>query len=418
MRRLSVLAAAAACLAALALCRSLAAQEAPTNVIEELQARLDKGDAALRYDPDHQGYLKSLLDALKIPVNSQLLVFSKTSLQQDLISPKTPRALYFGDDIAVGSVPHGRVTEIIAADSKDGIAFYTLDERQTGKPRFVREEQDCLSCHGFVNRWAPGMVVANVTPTPTGEPIILHFDTLFDLTDSRTPFHRRWGGWYVTGTHGDMRHRGNVTVPDAGQPEAMPRTAGLNVTDLSGRFDMSSYLARSSDIPALMTLEHQSGFVNLVLQINAQYRSLAQGTAPGGARATQADIDKSLDELTAYMTFADEATITAPIKGISDFTTTFAAQGPRDAKGRSLRDFDLKTHLFRYPLSFMIYSKAFDSLNPRAKTEIWRRVKAALDGSDTRPQFATLAARDGRAAMQIVAATKKDAPASWKNAGD
>ena len=94
------------------------------------------------------------------------------------------------------------------------------------------------------------------------------------------------------------------------------------------------------------------------------------------------------------------------------------AQGPRDAKGRSLRDFDLKTHLFRYPLSFMIYSKAFDSLNPRAKTEIWRRVKAALDGSDTRPQFAALAARDGRAAIAIAAATQKDAPASWKNAGD
>jgi hypothetical protein len=371
------------------------AADAPTNSIETLQAKLDAGTAKLTFANNGHGWLQSVLAALGVAQDSQLLTFTRSSLQFDKISPKTPRAIYFGDDVAVASVIDGHVLEILANDAKGGPAFYTLDTAKTDKPHFERESARCLSCHSMVNPYAPGWMVANITAIADGTPQFPDVARPFYFTEQSTAFEDRWGGWYVTGTHGAMRHRGNVTATDLSHPYDLPPTEGQNVTDLSGRFDTHKTLQPGSDIVALMTLEHQNGVANRVAMLNAR---AATGTS-------QAEMGKAIDEMVADMTYADEVPLPSPVKGTSTFTETFPKRGPRDAQGRSLRDFDLKTRLFRYPLSYMVYSASFDSLNPAVKTRLWRRLYDTLR-ADKAPEAAT--------AIAILAATNPDVPDYWK----
>jgi hypothetical protein len=403
--------------AAVAAAFGLAAAAQPTapagDPAAELDARLASGQAHLEYRP-HVGYLPSLLAALHIPVESQILVFSKTSLQVAQISPKTPRAIYFNDNVAVGAVPGGRLFEILTSDPKEGLAFYTLDTAEAAAPRLQRQGPECLSCHGQLNPWAPGMIVANVVPQSDGTPLPITTGKLFDVTDTRTPYDQRWGGWYVTGTSGAMQHDGN-TLLDPANPDAFDPHAGANVTDLSARFDLAPYLATSSDITALMTLEHQVGATNLIGKVNAQMASL-QGEGPGGRRATQADVDASITELARYLTYADEPPLPSPVKGVSRFAEVFAAQGPRDAKGRGLHELDLQTRLARYPLSFMIYSRAFEGLNTEAKARVEKAVFDTLSGAPGAPTLAHATPAERRAALEIAAATKPDLPTYWRGA--
>ena len=326
----------------LALPPSSAQEPPPSNVVEALQKALDAGTATLPFATDGHGYVPGLLQALHIPRNSQLLVFSASSLQFDRIGPKTPRALYYQDDVALGTVLDGRLIEVMAADRDTGVAFYTIDTARADKPRFERRTSECMICHGFASRWASGMMVANMDTGPDGKPLNLDPAHIFRLTDDRTPFEERYGGWYVTGQTGAMRHRGNVTL-DPADPLTVP-PGGLNLASISSRIEAARYLEPGSDIVSLLTLEHQSGFVNLVTRINAQYRGLNNRAIKPELRATQEDIDFSIRELAGYMTFADEVALPSPVKGSSDFTRDFEAQGPRDRLGRSLAVFQLDQH--------------------------------------------------------------------------
>jgi hypothetical protein len=359
------------------------AQEAPTNAVEALDAKLARGEVTLTYADDGHGYLASLLKALAIAPDSQVLPFTRSSLQFDRISPKAPRAVYFNDDVAVGAVHDGGLIEIIASDARDGAAFYTLDTARSDHPRLERQGATCMACHGMVNQKSPGWIVASITAGDDGTPFFADPAHPFDLTDQTTPFPKRWGGWYVSGTSDGLRHMGNVTAPDPFHPFEMP--PGQTLASLAGRFDPRQTLRPTSDIVALMTLEHQSGFIN---------RAGALNVDPS---------DAALDEMADYMTFSDEVPLPVPVKGDSGFAAQFAARGPRDAKGRSLRAFDLKTRLFRYPLSYMIYSDAFAALKPEVKQKLWPRLHARLEKTAA-----------GQDAIAILAATKKDLPDGWK----
>jgi len=371
-----------------------------SNVVERYQQLLDKGAAKLTYADGKHGYLPDLLRAFGIPRESQLLVFSASSLQFDKINQKTPRALYYQDDIAIGAVQGGRLIEIVATDKTSGVAFYSLDTAKSDKPRFVRRTTECVTCHGFASAWAPGLMVASYPTGPGGQLLNLDPYNLFHLTDDRTPFEDRYGGWYVTGMTGAMHHRGNVTV-NPEDPVIVP-PGGTNIADLGDRIAKSDYLEPGSDIVLLLTLEHQAGFVNLVTRINAQYRSLdPKAAAP--RRATRADIDESIGELVSYMTFARQVPLPSPVSGHAGFAEKFSEGGARDPRGRSLRQFDLKNRVFRYPLSYMIHSQAFDNLNPAARDRVLRRLYDSLR-----------AIHDGAAAINIVVATKADLPDYWK----
>lgn len=350
--------------------------DAPTNAVAALEAKLEKGEVKLAYDPKGLGYLKSLLEALAIAPDSQVLPFTRSSLQFDHISPKAPRAVYFNDDVSVGAVHAGGLIEIIANDRRGGIVFYTLDTAQAAAPRLVEESARCGACHGMVNTIAPGWIVANIIAAPDGTPQIMNPAHPFDFTDQTRPFEERWGGWYVTGASPDMHHLGNITAPDPERPFELPAENGRTLASLDGRFDLGRTLRPTSDIVALLTLEHQTGFINRVYALNKAYS------------------DAALDDLVAYMTFANEVALPGPVRGNSGFTAQFAARGPRDGKGRSLREFDLKTRLFRYPLSYMIYSDAFAALDPGIKAKLYPKLRAALlaKGAEGETAIAILAA--------------------------
>jgi hypothetical protein len=360
--------------------------------IEALQQLLAKGERTLAYGD--KGYLPAVLDALDIRTDSQVLVFSKTSLQFLKIGPRTPRALYFNDDTTVGSVQGGRVIEI-ATTGANGVAFYSLDVTKTVQPKFAGESGACLGCHASTGQAAPGMIVANFVTAADGTPLFIPPDHMFDVTDSTTPFDRRWGGWYVTGQHGLMHHNGNVHLEREGTAQLDP-IAGLNLTDLSSKFDVDRYLAPTSDIVALMTFEHQVGALNRIWSLQRD----------GG----------DIENLVAYMVGVDEAPLPSPVTGVSSFTTTFTARGPFDDHGRSLRDFDLKSRLFRYPLSYTIYSRAFDNLDPNVRDRIYQRLFEILSGQDKSGKYAKLTREGRRAALEIVAATKPDVPDYWRAA--
>jgi hypothetical protein len=388
--------------------------------VAAFQQKLREGKIHLEYD-GHHGYLPAVLKALNVPVSSQVLVFSKTSFQAPRISPRMARALYFTDDVYVGWVPGGDVLEFAAIDPQQGVMFYTMDQDPGPKARLDRRDE-CLQCHASGGTLGvPGLVVRSVFVERSGMPL---FQAGGFVTDHRSPLAQRWGGWYVTGTHGKQRHMGNVFAEDRDHPEQLDREQGANVTDLKGRLDTGNYLSPHSDIVALMVLEHQTRLANLITRVNWETRmalseqkainqSLGQAETEisEGARRR---IDNAAEALLKYLLFTDEAKLEAPVKGTSGFAEEFAARGPRDKRDRSLRDLDMTTRMLRYPCSWLIYSEAFDSLPPAARDRVYRRLWEVLSGADQTPAYAKLTAADRTAILEILRDTKHDLPAYWR----
>jgi len=363
--------------------------------VTRLENQIERGVVKLDYRDGGLGYLPSLLTHLGINTDSQALVFSKTSFQANQISPRNPRAIYFTDDAAVGFVHGSQKLEVAGLDSRQGMVFYTLES--TGKPTFSRSEV-CLQCRqGPATSGVPGIFVSSVYPSSSGFPS----SSGAIVTDHRTPFEDRWGGWYVTGTHGDQHHRGNAVAPNPAAPEALETDGTQNPTSLIGKFSPAGYLSPVSDIVALMTLEHQTQMTNLITRLGWENRIAEHD---GG------DLRIGVDEIVAYMLFADEAPLKGPIQGVSTFTQTFPQRGPRDRRGRSFRDFDLKRRLFRYPLSYMIYSRAFDALPDIIRERIYQRLCDVLTGKDQSPRFANLSKDDRSAILEILRDTKSNLP--------
>ncbi len=354
--------------------------------IAVLQRKLDHGEVKLRYE-NEQSYLRSVLKALNISANSQTLVFSKTSFQYPKISPHRPRALYFNDDVYVGRVHDGTGLEFVSFDPMQGAIFYVLDEHKVAKPRFERANLDCIQCHiaNVPTKGVPGVFVRSIYTSPNGTQAA---GTPGYISGHESPLKDRWGGWYVTGTHGSQRHLGKAV--DAGS------------------FNPSFYLTDTSDIVAHLVLDHQTQMHNYITQTNYQTRLALAAKGPAQ------QYERSAEQLVRYLLFAKEAKLEGPVVGDSGYAEEFAAKGPRDPKGRSLRDFDLNTRIFRYPCSYLIYSEAFDSIPGPTKDYIYHRLFEVLSGRDQGPDFASLSQEDRRAILEILVATKPGLPAEWK----
>ena len=362
-----------------------------------LAKQIERGDVRLEFASDGWGYLSDLLKRLDIKIDSQVLVFSKTSFQLTKIGPKTPRAVYFNDNVAVGSVQQGSVFEIISFDASQGLVYSTLDTQKAEKPRFERHFAECLNCHGPAN----GLVVSSVYPSPDGTPFVT--GTFFEGIDHRTPLENRWGGWYVSGIHGSVRHMGNAVAPDPDRPLDLEEDNTQNLTNLATKFDTTKYLTSTSDIVALMTLEHQVHMTNLFNSLGRQFR---RASSSGSLENAKKDLDRAVEQVIEYMLFMDEAPLREPVKGVSTFTATFPQRGPRDKLGRSLRDFDLQKRLFRYPLSYMIYSDVFDAMPAAAQDRLYQRLREILSGMDQSPKFHHLSLADRQAITEILQDTK------------
>jgi len=396
------------------------AKSSPDDAVTRLQQQLDSGAVNLEYDEEF-GYLRSALKALKVPLSSQVLVFSKTSFQSPRIGPRTPRALYFNDIVQVGFVRTGEVLEFAALDPKLGIVFYTLDQQPSAKPALVRRDS-CLQCHQSGGTLGiPGLMVRSVFPDNSGMPL---FQAGTFVTDHRSPLKERWGGWYVTGTTGSQVHMGNAIAADPNSPGNLS-TDGTNITDLHNFVTPHSYLTPHSDIVALMTLEHQTQMANLITRVGWETRmALFENDAINKSLnrpATEVSdsvhrrIDNAVEELLSYMLFREEAPLTGPVTGTSGFAAEFPKAGLYDAKGRSLRDFDMRTRMFRYPCSYMIDSDAFHAMPEAAKTRAYQRLYEILTGKDQTKLYAKFAPEDRQAILEILLDTEKDLPDYWRS---
>lgn len=365
--------------------------------ISRLADAVVAGRVVLDHD-DRFGYLPSLLETLDVRADTQALVFSKTSFQAALISPRNPRAIYFSDTVAIAVVPGAPLIELVAFDARRGAVFYTVDSGPAERPQFERPGR-CLQCHQrAATLGVPGPYIGSVSASATGRP---DFRLGTVVTDHRTRFDERWGGWYVTGTHGAQRHRGNAVARDPATPAGLVDPANQNLTSLSRFVATDRLLLPTSDLVALMTFEHQTQMINLFTRIGWEAR-LADHD--GALDADEAAARRAgIEEIVRYMMFAEEAPLSEPIAGVSSFTGTFPTRGPRDSQGRSLRDFDLQTRLFRYPLSFMVYSDLFDGLPEAIRDGVYARLLAVLEGR-----------ADGAAILTIMRETKSGLPESWR----
>jgi hypothetical protein len=356
-----------------------------SNAITALNDKLARGELTLSFDPV-SGYLRSVLDALGIRVESQVLVYSQTSFQARRISRANPRAVYFSDSVAVGWVRGGDLLEVAVQDPRQGAVFYRLAQTAAGTPAFSRDDQ-CLSCHlSWDTRAVPGLFVQTVFPRRSDDEYANGF-----TIDHRVPLAERWGGWYVTGAR-VPESMGNLELIQPRMPASGPPRVPAKPS-LEGAFDARGFPTMFSDVVALMLLEHQVHATNLITRAGWEHRI-------GSPQVRQA-----MDELIDYLLFVDEAPLPHAVKGSSNFAEVFAAQGPRDRAGRSLRDLDLTTRLMRYPLSYMIYSPGFAGLPEEVAVMARARLEEVLSGKDTQAKYAHLAPALRLAIQQILAET-------------
>lgn len=386
----------------------------PTDPVQQLANRIQDGNQTLQWDAD-SGFLKSLLKVLEIPESSQTLVFSKTSLQVSRISPRTPRAIYFNDDVYVGWVQHGDMIEISAADPALGATFYTLKQDASLKPVLKRETSRCLQCHGSTHtRRVPGHIVRSVYSDKRGFPI---FRLGTHISEPRSEMSERFGGWYVTGKTGQAKHIGNAWIEDPGESEQLDQSNSFDVQQLDAFVNTSVYLSRHSDVIALMVLQHQSHVHNVLTAANhsgilTQRDALIMNKALDRQPEFQSDstvrrYDSAAEKVLKAILGSDQADLNGPLIGTSSFQADFEALGPFDPQGRSLREIDGSQRLFKYPCSFLIYSKPFQQLHHEVQIRVVERLSDMVTTPEQKldPDFEHLAESDRHAIRQILTDT-------------
>ena len=377
------------------------------NRVTRLIAKLKSKEIKLKYTRE-QGYLRSLLAALEIPESSQTLVFSKTSMQVQYISRRNPRAIYFNDDTYLAWVRGSSLMEISTADPKLGAAFYTVD-MMPWRAKIERANYDCLGCHATsMTQGIPGHTVRSVMPSFDGS---VSSQGLSFVTNHSSPFSERWGGWYVTGLHGEMQHMGNAFL----RGSTLDTSRNGNRLNLRDEFDTLDYLSPYSDIVALMVLEHQTQMHNAMTKADFTVRQLLhekdqfEETAESIAE-WQAQLRLIAEEVVQCMLFCDETLLTSEVKGSIVFADQFTSRGPKDSRGRTLREFDRKTRMFKYPCSYLIYSDAFDALNDHLHSQIVTQVLDVLSGQESSSKYSHLTPE---MRVDILAILRETKPELW-----
>ena len=372
----------------------------PDNRIEAVNRQLAGGELAFAFDP-LSGYLPSALAALDLPVESQVLVFSETSFQAPLIHIGNPRAVFFDDTAYVGWVRGGAILEVAVQDPRQGALFYELRQDASEPPQFRRNEE-CLACHLSWDTLAvPGLLMHSTAPLANERAYAFGF-----TTDHRSPFVQRWGGWFVTGDHGGAAHMGNVPVVPADRERLALDDPMAPLPSVGGLFGTSGYRSEHSDLAALLVLAHQTHMVNLITRTGWE----ALVAASQGIEGAADRVRDAARDLVDYLLFVDEALLPAPVVGSSGFSEHFSAQGPRDARGRSLHALDLERRLLEHRCSYMIYAPAFDALPPAALDAVYARLWAVLSGEEAGERYASITADERRTIIEILRDTKDNLP--------
>ena len=380
-------------------------RRATTDRVAALAREVVAGRRTLTPDP-RSGYLRPVLEALGVPVASQVLIFSKTALQREYTSPSNPRALFFDQSVVVGFIPGAPQLELAVHDPQQGVVFYTLD--QHAAPTFTRNV-GCLTCHVSSSTLeVPGMIVRSNRVYPDGTPIPR---LGFTVVDHRTPHPDRWGGWFVTTTgvapppYQPLGHLGNLVTELAPGSETPIVSDETLVRWRETPFADLGYPSARSDIANLMVFDHQMHAINLITRINWEARVATSGGADPLRTAVVRDLTR---ELADYFLFADEQGPSVPVEPRPEFAAALAARTPADGQGRSCGQLQLSDRLLRHPCSFMIYTEAFDALPAPVKAAVYARMREVLEASDPGPAFAKSSAQDRASVLDILRATKAD----------
>jgi hypothetical protein len=374
-----------------------APQDRFTQVMQELSAQ----GKTLAYDADGRGYLDSLLQALGIDPSSQVLVWSKTSLKQRYITPENPRSLFFNDEVYVGFVPGSSSLEIGVMDPELGPVFFDYFQSPEAPEPFKQETNRCLRCHdtySMTGGGVPRFLLSSVLAGTDGS-IVSH--EISEITDTSTPLNLRWGGWYVTGKHGSQKTMGNFIVDSADKLRNPDFAVNGNKTTLAEYVDLGRYARPTSDIVALLVLEHQAEVQNRITRLNYDSRMLLEREP----EPAQAELDKLIRPLLDSLFMANETPLTDKVEGTSGYQQYFASQGPADAQGRSLRELDLQTRTFRYPLSYLIYSPAIKALATPVRERLFRQISAVLNNAADAVEYPHVNADERAAILGILQAT-------------
>ena len=367
----------------------------PVSVVAKA-LRANRAAGWKSYDPKF-GYLPAVLEVLGVPVTSQMLVFSKTSLQRNNINPSNPRALYFSDDVYVGFIPGAPEIEIAAVDPNVGTTFYTVNQDKDEPLRF-RRTNDCLRCHASARSMGvPGFVLRSLNTQPSGE---IDSSSETEKMSHCTPISQRWGGWYVTNAPADWVHRGN-------SPGKPTKDAGALKGLLNRVTASTNYPATGSSALPLLVHDHQTHMHNYITRLHME--GLQRIADYGQVKY----LDNQIRAFLRYLLFTEEARLPSPVEASQDFILDFQKNAKRDSKGRSLKDMDLQTRLFRYPCSFLIDSDAFRKLPDPLRRLIMERLHMVLTGADTHLDFAAIPSKDRQAVLEILRETAPDLTVGW-----
>lgn len=370
----------------------------PTDSFTALKADLESGRIPLDSSSE-KAFVTTLLKSLEIPITSQLLVFSTTSLQLSLISPSNPRALYFNENIYVGYVPRGRI-EVISIDPELGAIFYIFNIPRDTSPTRVERSERCMNCHaGEETQYVPALLIKSVVPGPTGGSLIG-----FRQNESghAIPLYERFGGWYLTDKSLGTNHWANrIGRFASGEIVTSFVEPGLS-------FSSERYPVPTSDLLPHLLHEHQVGFVNRAIFANYQLRSMLHLSGGKLTTAQSAFLDEQAVSLTRYLLFANEAPLPPAVDLNSAFKTDFLLNRRKAADGTSLKDLDLQTRLFKHRCSYMIYSAAFEGLVLPLKQRIYSELKKALNQEQPPPEYAYLSHPEKEIITSILRQTLPD----------
>jgi hypothetical protein len=314
----------------------------------------------------------------------------------------------------VGWVRGSEILELAAVDAEQGGMFYTFDADKGRVPQL--DQGQCLICHASLRtQGVPGFFVRSVICNPAGRFVS---GSPSYVTDHSSPFQERWGGWYVTGTHGSLKHLGNVVCEDEDRAGWLDPEAGQNLQQLPACVASDAYLGQGSDLVALMVLEHQAQMHNLITRAAYEARTAAHQDAginealgrPSDyvTESTGRRIAAVSEKLVRYLLFADEYPLSEGVAGTSRFATEFSQRGPHDEKARSLYQLDLHQRLMKYPCSYLIYSPAFDALPEAVQREAGGRLKKILLEPREDDGFPRLTRTDRAVIAEILAETKQN----------
>lgn len=393
--------------------------------VSSFLAKLNRGEIAVN-EANGKPLLTRLLKEFEIPKSSQVLVFTKTSLQRDQVSAQNPRALYFNEDVYLGWMPGARI-EVASIEPTVGPIFYLQRPLDRSKDRLFRRNRGCLGCHaGSATNFIPGLLGQSTYPTLSGRSVGVV--RTFERVGHDIPYQERWGGWMVTGLGLErLPHMANAiaTRTPGGGHQLERKTEGAKAQDLDVFFPHTTHLVPGSDFLAMLAHDHQISahyYMNVAqyklrqaLFDNQMAQDSGNETFALMKRSSKKDIDESIGWLLRYFLFANEAPLGGNvIQGHGKYRVDFMANKRVSRSGKSLKDLDLKDRFLKYRLSYMIYSNAFEGLQKALKDEFYTQLWIILTEPEGVKGYKHLSEEEKAAIIEIVADTKKGLPKIWR----